>query len=130
MPNLTKMTGDDIAAAMETLTVAWQNDQFRMALLYGETSITPEGRARMTAAMAARPVDFQVAALGAVALDTTFTEDNDPDKDRTFGTVTVRGERLFWKINLYDEAYEWASPAPADKTVTRRVLTIMVPSEY
>ena len=130
MPNMMEMTGGEIAAAMETMAIAMQNDQFRKALLHGDTELTPKGKALMTTAVAARGLDFQVAALGAVALDTEFTEDNDPYRDRAFGTVTVQGETLFWKIDLYDEAYEWASPDPANKRVTRRVLTIMFPSDY
>lgn len=130
MPNMMDMTNGEIAAAMETMAVAQQNDQFRKALLHGETALTPKGRAVMTRAVAERDEAFQIAAVGAVAQDTTFTEDNDPNGERTFGTVMVRGETLFWKIDLYDTAYEWASPEPANKTVTLRVLTIMFPSDY
>lgn len=130
MPNMMEMTGGEIAAAMETMAVAQQNDQFRKAMIAGADPLTPKGKHVMTAAVAARGPDFQLAATRAVAQDTTFTEDNDPHRDRTFGTVTVEGETLFWKIDLYDEAYEWASPDPANKRVTRRVLTIMFPSDY
>lgn len=38
--------------------------------------------------------------------------------------------RLFWKIDLYDEQLVYGSPAPANPAVTRRVLTIMFPSDY
>ena len=39
-------------------------------------------------------------------------------------------ETLFWKIDAYDRALEWGSPDPADPRVSRRVLTIMLASEY
>ena len=130
MPNMMEMTHEDMTAALHTAAVAMQNDQFRKAMIAGADPLTPEGKHVMTAAVAARGPDFQLAAARAVADDTTFTEDNDPHGERTFGTVEVQGERLFWKIDLYDEAYEWASPDPADKQATRRVLTIMFPSDY
>ncbi|OSJ30459.1 hypothetical protein BSZ19_24985 [Bradyrhizobium japonicum] len=38
--------------------------------------------------------------------------------------------RFFFKIDYYDRAGEFASPAPADPTVTRRVMTIMRADEY
>ena len=130
MPNMMEMTGGEIAAAMETMAVAQQNDRFRRAMIAGTDPLTPRGRDMLTRAVADRGPDFERAAIRAVAQDTAFPKDDDPHKDRSFGTVTVEGERLFWKIDLYDASYEWASHDPANKRVTRRVLTIMFPSDY
>lgn len=130
MPNLMDMTHEELAASMTTMAIAQQNDQFRKAMVEGTDLLTPKGRYMLTRSVADQGPDFELAAIRAVAEDTTFTEDNDPHGDRTFGTVEVMGTKLFWKIDLYDTSYEWASPEPAAKDLTRRVLTIMLPSDY
>ena len=113
----------------ETLTIRVQNDRFRAGL------VSPEGcpflgTVVVTAGVHARGRDFETAAYLAVAKDTAFTEDNDPWGDHGFGTVEVMGEKLFWKIDLYDRALEYGSDDPADPARTHRVLTILFPSEY
>ena len=47
-----------------------------------------------------------------------------------FGTVTVQGEKLYWKIDYYDADREYGSDDPSDPAKTHRVLTILFPSEY
>jgi len=37
---------------------------------------------------------------------------------------------VFWKIDAYDSELRFGSDDPADPAVTRRVLTIMLASEY
>ena len=72
-----------------------------------------------------------------------FTPDNDPYGERDFGAIyqgldgvwsTLRpvdvAVTVFWKIDAYDRDLRFASEDPADPTVTRRVLTIMLASEY
>lgn len=75
-----------------------------------------------------------------------FDKDNDPHGERDFGTIyqiadglwttarpKARGderERVFWKIDYFDRELRFASDDPADPAVTRRVLTIMLASEY
>ena len=39
-------------------------------------------------------------------------------------------ERVFWKLDYFDRALEFASEDAADPRITRRVLTIMLASEY
>ena len=129
MPNMMEMTPEALAAAVRTMALAQQNDQFRKALLHGADELTPKGRAFVTRAVAARGLDFEIAAVGAVAQFTAFTDENDPDRHRDRGRVEVQGVPVLWKIDYYDEAFEWASPDPTNKAVTRRVLTIMFPSD-
>jgi hypothetical protein len=68
--------------------------------------------------------------LAAVRSDTTFNSDNDPYREHDFGSFTVVGERLFWKIDYYDSDMQMASLDPSDDTITVRVLTIMLAEEY
>ena len=72
-----------------------------------------------------------------------FTPDNDPYGERDFGAIyqdsdgswtttrpTRPAETVFWKIDAYDRDLRFGSDDPANPAVTRRVLTIMLASEY
>jgi Protein of unknown function (DUF3768) len=74
-----------------------------------------------------------------------FDAGNDPHGERNFGAIyQVREglwtthrpsaskavETVFWKIDCYDRALCFGSEDPADPAITRRVLTIMLASEY
>ncbi len=68
--------------------------------------------------------------MAAVRSFSAFTSGNDPHREHDFGALIVRGERLFWKIDYYDVDLTYGSAAPEDPSVTQRVLTIMLASEY
>ncbi len=59
-----------------------------------------------------------------------FNEDNDPHGEHDFGQFSVNGNDIFWKIDYYDNNYENGSEDPSDLSKTRRVLTVMLASEY
>jgi len=59
-----------------------------------------------------------------------FTADNDPHGEHDFGAITIQDQKLFWKIDYFDLRLKWHSPDKANAEVTRRVLTIMLASEY
>jgi hypothetical protein len=75
-----------------------------------------------------------------------FDDDNDPHRERDFGTIYQRGdgrwtterprltederERVFWKLDCYDRDLRFGSEDAANPAVTRRVLTIMLSDEY
>jgi hypothetical protein len=44
--------------------------------------------------------------------------------------MDVLGKKVWWKIDLYDRAYEGGSENPTSLAETRRVLTILFPSDY
>lgn len=74
--------------------------------------------------------DFVLLATGAVRGFHSFTADNDPYGEHDFGAINVAGRHLFWKIDYYDRSLCYGSNDPADPAATRRVLTIMLASEY
>lgn len=55
---------------------------------------------------------------------------NDPYGTHEFGMSDVDGERLMFKIDAFDHNLEYGSPDPADPSVTTRVLTVLLASEY
>jgi hypothetical protein len=59
-----------------------------------------------------------------------FTEENDPYGEHDFGSIKHEDLVLFWKIDYYDLDMLHHSPDPSDEHVTKRVLTIMLASEY
>lgn len=59
-----------------------------------------------------------------------FSPDNDPYGEHDFGSFTLRGQLIFFKIDYYDRQLAEGSPDPADESVTSRVLTVMLATEY
>jgi hypothetical protein len=55
---------------------------------------------------------------------------NDPYEEHDFGAFDADGQRVFFKIDYYDESLSYHSPDPADPAVTKRVITIMLAEEY
>ena len=57
-----------------------------------------------------------------------FKPGDGPERD--FGSFVFMGNKLFFKIDAYDRALECGSPDPGDASVTIRVMTVMLASEY
>ncbi len=88
------------------------------------------GHVMITAGIQALSDAFVARCRAAVAAFDAFESDNDPYQEHDFGSVTVDGEKVFFKLDCYNTELELGSPDPADPKVTRRVLTIMLASEY
>lgn len=99
------------------------NDAFR-------TAGPAAGQWVVTCGVHLRGADFISLATRAVQGFTGFNEGNDPYGEHDFGSFNLAGETLFWKIDAYDQALEFGSEDPADPALTRRILTIMLASEY
>ncbi|WP_347339793.1 DUF3768 domain-containing protein [Bradyrhizobium rifense] len=56
--------------------------------------------------------------------------EHDPYSEHDFGSVSVDGTNLFWKIDYYDLSLQYGSNDPSDPAQTARVLTIMLAEEY
>jgi hypothetical protein len=98
------------------------NDAFRMTMT--------GGRVFLTAGIDALPSDVKGIVIRRVATFSSFTPDNDPHGEHDFGNFEIAGRKIFWKIDYYDAAMEFGSEDPADPDKTKRVLTIMLASEY
>ena len=98
------------------------NDAFRR----GEGA----GRLVITAGVMALGGRALIEIMAAVRAYDTFNVDNDPHGERDFASLTWRRELLFWTTDCYDRQLEYSSPDPADPSVTTRVMTILLASEY
>ncbi|WP_298296688.1 DUF3768 domain-containing protein [uncultured Litoreibacter sp.] len=99
------------------------NDHFR-------TMGNGHGTVLFTAGVQERGDAFILAAVSAVQSFAEFSEDNDPWGEHDFGAVEVLEEKIFWKIDYYNQDQTAGSENPANEGVTHRVLTIMLASEY
>ena len=72
------------------------NDQFR-------ASSDRFGRVVLTAGVHGIGPEFIAAVVVEVSTYNAFTPDNDPHGEHDFGSFTLGGEELFWKIEYYDK---------------------------
>jgi hypothetical protein len=98
------------------------NDQLRQNFAGGAAVMTP-GIAALGAEAVARIVKT-------VAVFDDFCHANDPHQEHDFGAFDADGQRVFFKIDYFDESLTYHSPDPADPSVTQRVITIMLAEEY
>jgi len=98
------------------------NDEFRRS--------GAGGRIMVTAGINALPPPDQLAIVKAVQSFNAFSAVNDPHGEHDFGSVEHNGEKVFFKIDYYDETLTAGSEDPADPKRTARVLTIMLAHEY
>ena len=104
------------------------NDEMRQTILPPATDAY--GSVVITHGVNERGRDFVKRALLTVAGFDAFDTDNDPHHEHDFGMFMIEDERLFFKIDYYDLTMQGHSPDKSDVGVTRRVLTIMLASEY
>lgn len=96
------------------------NDAFRKGLLDGRLMVTP--------GVAERQDVWDI--VQHVRKYDEFNDSNDPYGEHDFGAFEIGGQKLFFKIDYYSKDLALGSPDPSDPTVTTRVLTIMLASEY
>ncbi len=121
-----------------TARIARLNDRARQAMGLACVAVATEG-------FRALPQADQSRVRELVETYDGFSPGNDPYGERDFGAI-YQGrdgrwsclppsagdpiETVFWKIDAYDRDLRFGSEDPANPAVTRRVLTIMLASEY
>lgn len=98
------------------------NDAFRTTMTGGTVV--------MTAGVDALPSDVKAVAIRQVATFSDFNAENDPHQEHDFGSFSLAGRKIFWKIDYLDADMRFGSDDPADPSKTSRVLTIMLAEEY
>ncbi|MDK3020950.1 DUF3768 domain-containing protein [Pseudodonghicola flavimaris] len=124
-------TALDIDPVQEAALIATQNDAFRHSILGNNTvADAPQGQFVMTRGVAALGIDAQLELTRRVAAFDGFNADSDPQGWHEMGVIEFGDTTVWFKIDLYDTDYTYGSPEPSDPEQTRRVLTLLLPSEY
>jgi hypothetical protein len=99
------------------------NDDFRRSFVGGTVNLT------LGVATLCEEVRAEV--LRRVREFKNFTKENDVWNEHDFGSFEIAGQTFLWKIEYMDrQSMEHGSEDPADPSMTTRVLTIMLSSEY
>ena len=121
----------DLDPVKEAALIAAQNDAFRLSILGTTPAVdAPQGQFVMTRGVAALGPDAQLALTRRVASFDAFNADSDPHGWHEMGVIDFDGTTVWFKIDLYDVDYRYGSSEPSDPAQTRRVLTLLLPSEY
>jgi len=113
--------------------IAAQNDAFRKLACLGTVPEQPiQGRMHVTRTMMEAGDGFVTEAVRVVGDFDTFEPENDPEGWHDFGAVEIRGETVFWKIDLYevDSDFRYGAEMPDNPATTMRVLTIMMAHDW
>lgn len=114
-----------------TALIAAQNDLFRTSILNAPADPREiKGRMLITPGVVAEGEAFMQQALQLTAGYDAFSEDADPYGLHEMGVIEVQSRTVWWRIDLYDCDYRFGAETPSDPNQTRRVLTILLPSEY
>ena len=89
-----------------------------------------EGLAVMTPGIAALGAEAVARIVKTIAVYDDFCHANDPHEEHDFGSFDADGHTIFFKIDYYDEDLTYHSADPADPSITKRVITIMLAEEY
>lgn len=107
----------------KTITIQTLNDKFRQELI-------GNGRIMITQGVQSLGEEAATIILTKVAKFDEFTSENDPYNEHDFGTFEYQENKIFWKIDYYDNDLQAGSQDPANPEITKRVLTIMLAEEY
>lgn len=125
----------------DAATVAAHNDSFRKSVCAGRRPDQPlsgqpeqplSGQLVVTRAIAGIDAAFLANALSQVGSFDSFERDNDPDGIHDVGAVEIEGERVLFKIDLFEAGSNksWGAETPDKAETVERVLTIMLASDW
>ena len=120
--NTSNTSGTNGSALSKTDRIRAINDQCRATFLGCAVIVT--------AAFAALPAELKAKALRAVRTFQDFHDGNDPYHEHDCASLTVDGEVFMFKFDYYAPDMRHGSDDPSDIEKTRRVLTIMLASDY
>jgi hypothetical protein len=110
----------------DAAVIAAQNDAFRRLACLGLAPDRPiQGRMHVTRSLVEAGNGSVAEAVKATGAFETFEPDNDPEGWHDFGAVTIRGESVFWKIDLDEAAsdFRYGAETLDNPETTMRVLT-------
>ena len=102
--------------------IAETNDQVRQTLA--------RDRLMVTVGIQELSQETQNRIFTAIETYDSFKPSNDPYLEHDFGKVEVDGHTVFWKLEYYDNNLEYHTPDALNRSVTRRVLCVMLAEEY
>ena len=111
-----------LAEASRSTIIRCLNDAFRLTFAGGQVMLTQ--------GILALAGEAQRQILDRVKSFDAFAPDNDPYDEHDFGSFEHEGERIAFKIDYYDRSLTYGSENPADASITRRVMTIMLLDEW
>ncbi|MGB5943282.1 MAG: DUF3768 domain-containing protein [Leeuwenhoekiella sp.] len=90
------------------------------------------GKYMMSQGVSALPARDRLEAILQIRSYDDFNEDNNPHGERDMGRLSLETSKqdILWKIDYYDLDYHYGSEDPSDLIKTRRVLMVILPSEY
>ena len=98
------------------------NDAFRHSL--------QGGRVMLTYGIKTKTHDEIAEILEKVRSFDNFTTANDPYGEHDFGSFDYKGQKIFFKIDYYDNNLQYLSEDPTDVSKTIRTLTIMQAEDW
>jgi len=121
----------ELSSAETAKIIAEQNDRFRKtAFGMACEGPVPQGQVLFTPGVSNQSEEFRASLIHAVVAYDDFNQDCDPHGWHEMGVLEIEGVTVWFKIDLYDENYEYGSSDPTELRFTRRVLTLLLPSEY
>jgi hypothetical protein len=119
---------------LQSRHIAKLNDEFRKDWSKGKVIFTTGVESMLSKYMKESRVKLKVTPVttlyNIIREFNNFDEGNDPYYERDFGKITFNNNSLYFKIDYYDKSLKYGSQDPADGTLTKRVMTIMLIEEY
>ena len=121
----------DLSSPEAAALIAAQNDAFRKSIAQFATGPhVPKGKVVMTRGVAEQSEKFQRELITKVITFDAFDSDSDPYGWHEMGVIEIGDQTVWFKIDLLDVNYAYGAEDPTNPDQTRRVMTLLFPSEY